>query len=256
MTSALVTALQDGNLYVNCHTVLNPGGEIRGQAESDDGDGRSNIMIGGAEVPPVGLAGFGTASAILTDMGIVFRTTVSGLTSTMTGAHFHNAPPGSNGPVVRDLSSDFVNQTADGVWMATDPTAPTVALIEEFVRGNINENVHTLNNPGGETRSYFLRRGLASVRPAPLQADGLRPGSSPNPVPVRTLLSFFLPAASEASLKLYDIAGRDLRTLRQGSQPAGRQKTTLDVSGLSQGMYLCRLSSAGRSVTQKLFVVR
>ncbi|MDH3405051.1 MAG: CHRD domain-containing protein [Acidobacteriota bacterium] len=64
-----------------------------------------------------------------------------------TAAHIHEAPPGSNGPIVVPLG---------------DPTSPIVlpdvdmtGLLDELFAGNLYVNVHTAANPGGEIRGQI-----------------------------------------------------------------------------------------------------
>ena len=58
----------------------------------------------------------GTAAAVLTDDGLAFFATVEGLSGDIQAAHFHQAPPGENGPPVRTITDDFTGTTATGLW--------------------------------------------------------------------------------------------------------------------------------------------
>jgi hypothetical protein len=56
------------------------------------------------------------------------------------------------------------------------------------------------------------------------------------------------------SLKLHDVNGRLVRTLKEGNAGAGNYTTGMDASRLPQGVYLLTLEADGRSVTQKLII--
>ncbi|MFN8546770.1 MAG: CHRD domain-containing protein [Candidatus Eisenbacteria bacterium] len=79
LTTALITELLRGNLYFNVHTAANPGGEIRGQIKLAGGMAFMTQLIGGAENPPVATNATGVLSSTMTDMGLVFRTSVNDL---------------------------------------------------------------------------------------------------------------------------------------------------------------------------------
>jgi hypothetical protein len=77
----------------------------------------------------------------------------------------------------------------------------------------------------------------------------------PNPARTISTIHYHLPSAANATLALYDIYGRLVVTLAEGAHPAGRHTATLDASGLTAGVYVCVLSSSGRTV-YKLMAVR
>lgn len=72
----------------------------------------------------------------------------------------------------------------------------------------------------------------------------------PNPFNPETVISYQLSVTSNVTLKVYDILGKEIRTLVDGLQKAGLHTITFDGSGLSSGVYFYRLI-AGRFVTQK-----
>lgn len=97
-------------------------------------------------------------------------------------------------------------------------------------------------------------------------ADGLAPPLSlsvgyPNPFGPRTEIAYALPRAGEAELAIFDIAGRRVRVLLAGPQPAGAGSVRWDgrdAAGrtVAAGLYFARLSTGGRSETQRLVLLR
>ncbi|MGB2868913.1 MAG: T9SS type A sorting domain-containing protein [Bacteroidota bacterium] len=59
----------------------------------------------------------------------------------------------------------------------------------------------------------------------------------PNPFNPRTVISYQLSAASFVSLKVYDILGREVRTLVAAWQGVGRYVVPFEAKGLSSGVY-------------------
>ena len=83
-------------------------------------------------------------------------------------------------------------------------------------------------------------------------------GTFPNPARSRATVRFAVPATSDAadvSLRLYDLLGRRVRTVR-ATAPAGRHELQLNTAGLASGVYFLRLTAGGVARTQKLTVVQ
>ncbi|MFB6272369.1 MAG: T9SS type A sorting domain-containing protein, partial [Salinibacter sp.] len=80
-------------------------------------------------------------------------------------------------------------------------------------------------------------------------------GTYPNPASQQATVRYALPGQKEVSIRLYDVLGRQVRTVVRGKQ-SGRQKRRVDVSDLASGVYFLRLRAGGQVQTQKLTVVR
>ena len=75
----------------------------------------------------------------------------------------------------------------------------------------------------------------------------------PNPFTREATVQVSLGAAGPATLALYDVRGQLVRQLFSGSREAGALAAiTLAANGLSQGVYLLRLTTRDRVLTQKL----
>ncbi|MBK9303521.1 MAG: T9SS type A sorting domain-containing protein [bacterium] len=88
----------------------------------------------------------------------------------------------------------------------------------------------------------------------------LSPGQ-PNPARGGATMAFGLPRAGTATLRVFDLAGRLVRTLVAGDRPAGPGAAAWDGRDeggrdAPAGVYFCRLESAAGSVTRKLVLVR
>jgi len=80
-------------------------------------------------------------------------------------------------------------------------------------------------------------------------------GTYPNPARSQATVRFAVPEQQDVSLKLYDVLGRQVRTVQQG-EVQGRQELQVDVSGLPSGTYFLRLTTDGQTRTQKLTITR
>ncbi len=155
LVDSLVVKLLTGGLYLNIHSAANPGGEIRGQVLVNGGIGFGAQLNGEQQVPPVSGSGSGSGAFTLTPAGLIFSITVDSVN--FTAVHFHNAPIGLNGGVVRTLTADFSGNTAKGVWRPSDSEPFTDQMMNELLAGNIYVNVHSGDNPSGEIRGQVFQ---------------------------------------------------------------------------------------------------
>jgi hypothetical protein len=78
----------------------------------------------------------------------------------------------------------------------------------------------------------------------------------PNPFNTETNISYSLAEAGNVSLKVYDIAGRLVATLGEGYQEAGEHTVSWDGSGLSSGVYFCKLQASEFSEVKKMNLLK
>lgn len=255
LTAALILDLFKNDIYLNVHTAANPGGEIRGQVDLAGGLAKGASLSGLDEVPVNGSLGVGSLACVLTSQGMLFRTTVSDLDGAFTVAHFHNAPVGVNGPVVRDVTGEFVGLMAEGVWSASDGMALTPSLEGQYLQNNIYFNVHTTAYPGGELRGNFgpLYQPAAVDEFGP--AAALQFSIYGNPANRSSLVRFALPSPTDVSLRLFDITGREVAKLLDGRLDPGVHSVPFNTGQLSDGVYFYRLVAGSRKASAKVTIV-
>ena len=151
LTGAQLTALKAGGLYVNVHTDLYPGGQIRGQM------GRTALttkMTGSQENPPTPslAAGTGIFSVDPVTRALSARVVTSGLTST--AAHIHVGAVGANAPVAVAF---IQTEPGSGIWIPPANTILTADQYQSFISGGTYFNVHSAAFPGGEIRGQIGR---------------------------------------------------------------------------------------------------
>lgn len=76
----------------------------------------------------------------------------------------------------------------------------------------------------------------------------------PNPVINQTTFTYSIPENSQVSLVLYDMTGKKVLDLANEMQSLGTHVLTTDLSELESGLYLCRLSTAGKSAAVRIAV--
>ncbi|HLE57486.1 MAG TPA: T9SS type A sorting domain-containing protein, partial [Rhodothermia bacterium] len=76
----------------------------------------------------------------------------------------------------------------------------------------------------------------------------------PNPFSALTTIGFRLSDPSRATLRVYDVLGREVKKLDLGMTPAGQHAVRLEVKDLSSGVYFYRLDAAGSSSARRMVV--
>ena len=74
----------------------------------------------------------------------------------------------------------------------------------------------------------------------------------PNPFNPATKIAFHLPRRGRVSLKIIDVAGREVMTLVEGDLQAGRHEALFEAQGFASGVYFYRLQMEDFSLTKKL----
>ncbi|MFA7332175.1 MAG: T9SS type A sorting domain-containing protein [Candidatus Delongbacteria bacterium] len=87
------------------------------------------------------------------------------------------------------------------------------------------------------------------------EAFALAP-AQPNPFNPVTNLSVTLAETGPASLKVYDMGGREVATLFDGMLAAGTRSIQFQAGGLPSGVYIAVLQSAGGVQSQKLLLLK
>ena len=78
---------------------------------------------------------------------------------------------------------------------------------------------------------------------------------SPNPFLRSTTIKYSIPAKSYVSLKIYDITGREIKTLVNTEKETGSYKVSLNAKRLSTGIYFAKFEAGNYKETKKLVLV-
>jgi len=202
----------------------------------------------------------------------------SGFNVTVNGQHHPvlswngNTEPDLDGyNVYRRLGSGMY-----ALWNTVDENTTTITDLEVSVSGNpfdpkVCYHVKALDWIGQESLSTPSKcknyRGIGKELMASLPEEYALHNSYPNPFQSRHHHPFDLPEPSLVTLTIYDLMGREVRTLVQGEVPAGFQLARWngkDSQGnpLPSGMYLVQLlarSQTGNKVytrTRKLVLLK
>ena len=252
----LLSDMLKGNLYVNVHNGMNPNGEIRGQVYRLLREGYTASIDGSQEVPAVSTTARGTlvASVDRNQTDLHFMVVADGINAS--GVHFHNGADGQIGPVIYDMTSQFLNNGAFGYWKSTDATPFTTANSLMFRNDSAYVNLHTTANPNGEIRGqaergfycFTLSTGITENN---VQVDNFI--SFPNPV-IQTLYITFSGKVNEnAKVIVTDVQGRQVLT-QNADVVNGANKISVDASDFTKGMYFVQINISGKAAAFSKFI--
>lgn len=91
--------------------------------------------------------------------------------------------------------------------------------------------------------------------PSSLTPSSLSLSAFPNPFNSSTRLTYSVPQPGLVHLKLFDIAGREIKLLNTSFHPAGVYNYNLNASDLATGLYLVRIEAAGLHKTKKIAII-
>jgi len=122
----------------------------------------------------------------------------------------------------------------------------------------------TLENNGSITINSDDLKGYLKVVPRTTSAEELSTKvyqyeleqNYPNPFNPSTSISFSLKDASSVSIQVFDMMGREIKTLLKQKLTAGKHTVQFDASGLSSGVYLYRMTTNSITLTKKMLLIK
>lgn len=138
-------------------------------------------------------------------------------------------------------------ETTTGLITGTAPLTNSFSQVTVFVSDQ-SEN--------SDARSYNLNvvTGIEFESTIPNNYQLMQ--NYPNPFNPQTIISFQIPTISNVTLKIYDVLGREVRTLVNEEMKAGSYKVDFNSKGLSSGIYFYRITAGNFSEIKKMVLLK
>lgn len=136
---------------------------------------------------------------------------------------------------------NWVTRTLYGIHLP----AGTHTLYLSFPQGGFNLN----------RTSFSLTTPIQNEPAEPVTTFALHQ-NYPNPFNALTVISYSIPRAGTVRMRLFDVTGKEVRSLFSGRQNAGSHRLKIDLSNLSSGIYFYRLRAGQRIAQRKLLLVK
>ena len=78
----------------------------------------------------------------------------------------------------------------------------------------------------------------------------------PNPFNPSTVISFAIPTQAFVTVKVYDILGREVKTLMNETKPAGYYEINFNASDLPSGTYIYEIRAGNFVETKKMILLK
>lgn len=170
--------------------------------------------------------------------------------------------PADSTSVRIELSTSGMN----GPWIVVADSLPNCGRYQWRVPSGINSTTchfrYSVRTRSGSTSSVVTPRpftivGATSVHTSDRQAPEFRLEQNfPNPFNPTTIIKYQLPKSDLVLLKVYDMLGREVRTVVNEVQGPGFKSVGFDASGLPSGVYFYRLRVGVLVATRSMLLIR
>ncbi|MEO6097360.1 MAG: CHRD domain-containing protein [Fibrobacteria bacterium] len=241
-----IADLMMGDIYLNVHTVANPGGEISGALKLPVRTGWAFSLEGAQETPAVTTRAFG-AGVVSMDpdsLNVRYAVVADSLDSLFTAAHFHRQAAGAAGGLVFDIGKTF-NMNIDsmtGLWATgwwtprNSPNPFTKVLSSSLLADSLYINIHTARNPAGAIRGQIKdRQGIAVAifGKIPKAQAGF---ATLVPMSGGKAIGFLGEAGRTLTVRVVSMNGKILEEKSLKLNAAG-SSDAIELNGLRQGLY-------------------
>lgn len=199
----------------------------------------------------------------------IYKTTNLGITWTNITGNLPNIPYSdvvafpSNDQVLIAGSEFGCYKTTDGGanWFRWDDGMPFGTIITELrYVDDISNTGKFYIVAGSYGRGIYVRElndgTINDVKEVTAPAGYSLTQNYPNPFNPATSIRFSLPKRDNVELKVYDIQGREVASLVNGTMDAGDHDITFNARNLASGVYIYRIKTSGFTQSKKMTLIK
>ncbi len=146
--------------------------------------------------------------------------------------------------IAKQLHSAFTNYGWQVPEVNSDSCLIKISSSADSTIYDINDSLFSIQTTTGLTENSSLPKQFSLEQ------------NYPNPFNPSTVISYQLSAVSQVELKVFDILGREVKTLVNEIQSAGNYKINFNASNLSSGIYLYKIKTEKFIQTKKMILVK
>lgn len=121
---------------------------------------------------------------------------------------------------------------------------------------DLNDEVRTLHISNGKLLLGGLFTIIHSSYQSPFPEGSYLSQNYPNPFNGRTTIQYKLPVNDFVNIKIFDLLGKEVRTLVDEYKSSGEHQIELNSMDLSSGVYMYRISTSEFNETKKLLILK
>ncbi|MEP7321010.1 MAG: CHRD domain-containing protein [Saprospiraceae bacterium] len=245
-----------GEVYLNLHTVANPGGEIRGQTSSIIRESMIASLCSRQEVPTNNSSGIGVGLLSFDRNKILGHVEVmtNGLTGNAISGHIHIGAKGVSGGIFVNLGITGATGNAQGGFFNVVRTT----FADSLINGLGYYNVHTTLFPNGEIRGQITKTLQDDCNTVSIyEVKGIRLSVKiyPNPMNETVHLDFESNESFEGKVMITDLLGRRMY-IQDTKVQRGQNQLLIQAGNLNTGLYFIQLADKNRVLFSERVIKR
>lgn len=166
-----------------------------------------------------------------------------------------------NGALGNDLAK---NSWAIGDSAVVDTFYYLPSNVQAANNTYLNAFVYSKKSPLNQSEIHQARKWKLSDFPMDVKDNSNLPlpneyalnQNFPNPFNPETKISYSIPTAGFATLKVYDLLGKEIATIVSGEQMPGNYSVSFDASNLPSGVYVYQLLAEGVKISRKMSLLK
>jgi len=168
-------------------------------------------------------------------------------------------PIQSVGGATTFATSDFIPARGSSIisikWKLPDNTPYYPKIYALLDPNNSFDEIHLSNNIGWTVLNYDGK--TTGINDKKIEVSSYKLSQNyPNPFNPTTTIEYAIPRQELVTLKVYDILGREVKTLVNGQMQAGNHSIIFNGNNLASGVYFYRIQAGNFVQTKKLVLLK